>query len=70
MPVPPAFNYDAWLGSTPAVHYTEDRVHPQSNDLKVRYGRPGWLRLNAIYVALFMAAGKLARYLLIAWTAV
>jgi membrane protein YqaA with SNARE-associated domain len=30
----------------------------------------GWLRLNAIYVALFMAAGKLARYLIIAWTAI
>ena len=30
----------------------------------------GWLRLNAVYVGLFMAAGKLARYLVIAWTAV
>ena len=30
----------------------------------------GWLRLNAAYVALFMAAGKLARYLAIAWTAI
>lgn len=30
----------------------------------------GWLRLNAVYVALFMAVGKLARYLVIAWTAV
>ena len=39
MPVPPAFNYDMWLGSTPAVYYTEDRVHPQAG-----YGRPGWLR--------------------------
>jgi predicted dehydrogenase len=39
MPVPPGFNYDMWLGSTPAVYYAEDRVHPQSG-----YGRPGWLR--------------------------
>jgi len=39
MPVPPGFNYDTWLGSTPVVPYTEDRVHPQSG-----YGRPGWLR--------------------------
>jgi predicted dehydrogenase len=39
MPVPPNFNYDRWLGSTPAVFYTEDRVHPQTG-----YGRPGWLR--------------------------
>lgn len=30
----------------------------------------GWLRLNAVHVALFMAAGKLARYLVIAWAAV
>lgn len=30
----------------------------------------GWLRLNAVYVALFMATGKLARYLAIAWTAI
>ena len=27
----------------------------------------GWLRLNAAQVALFMAAGKLARYSIIAW---
>lgn len=39
MPVPPGFDYDMWLGSTPAVPYTEDRVHPRSG-----YGRPGWLR--------------------------
>ena len=39
-PVPPAaFNYDAWLGSTPVVPYAVDRVHPQHG-----YGRPGWLR--------------------------
>ena len=39
MPVPSTFNYDMWLGSTPAVYYTEQRVHPQ-----VGYERPGWLR--------------------------
>lgn len=44
MPVPTNLNYDAWLGSTPWVDYTEKRVHPQSADLKVRYDRPGWLR--------------------------
>jgi predicted dehydrogenase len=39
MPVPANLNYDAWLGSTPVVPYTENRVHPQDG-----YGRPGWLR--------------------------
>jgi predicted dehydrogenase len=39
MPVPKNLNYDAWLGSTPVVYYTEKRVHPQAN-----YDRPGWLR--------------------------
>ena len=39
MPVPKNLNYDVWLGSTPVVPYTENRVHPQNG-----YGRPGWLR--------------------------
>jgi predicted dehydrogenase len=39
MSVPPNLNYDAWLGSTPVVYYTEMRVHPQDG-----FGRPGWLR--------------------------
>lgn len=39
MSVPKTFDYKTWLGSTPNVYYTEDRVHPQSG-----YGRPGWLR--------------------------
>jgi len=39
MPVPVNLNYDMWLGSTPEVYYTEDRVHPQTG-----YDRPGWLR--------------------------
>jgi predicted dehydrogenase len=39
MPVPPNLNYDMWLGSTPVVYYTENRVHPQTS-----YDRPGWLR--------------------------
>lgn len=46
MPVPAQFNYDAWLGCTPMQPYTEDRVHPQKEDPKLRFGRPGWLRLN------------------------
>jgi predicted dehydrogenase len=43
-PVPANLNYDMWLGSTPMVYYTENRVHPQSADLRKRYDRPGWLR--------------------------
>lgn len=39
MPVPANLDYDAWLGSTPYVYYTEKRVHPQAG-----YDRPGWLR--------------------------
>jgi predicted dehydrogenase len=39
MPIPSNFNYDAWLGSTPEVYYTEIRVHPQDG-----FSRPGWLR--------------------------
>ncbi|MCL2103826.1 MAG: Gfo/Idh/MocA family oxidoreductase [Kiritimatiellaeota bacterium] len=42
MPVPENLNYDLWLGSTPDVFYTEDRVHSQ-NDPKLD-SRPGWLR--------------------------
>lgn len=41
MPVPAGFNYDAWLGSTPEVPYTLDRVMPTSD-----FSRPGWLRLE------------------------
>jgi predicted dehydrogenase len=44
MPVPSNFDYDTWLGSTEKVFYTENRVHPQSSDIKKRYDRPGWLR--------------------------
>ena len=39
MPIPSTLNYDAWLGPTPYVYYTEKRVHPQND-----YSRPGWMR--------------------------
>ncbi len=39
MPIPEGFNYEKWLGTTPYVPYTVDRVHPHEG-----YGRPGWLR--------------------------
>jgi len=46
-PVPANLNYDMWLGPTPEVFYTEQRVHPQGTgrdgDPDVQ-SRPGWLR--------------------------
>ncbi len=41
MAVPADFNYDAWLGSTPEVPYTTDRVMPLQG-----FDRPGWLRME------------------------
>lgn len=38
-PIPSNLNFDAWLGSTPEMDYSEMLVHPQKG-----YGRPGWLR--------------------------
>jgi predicted dehydrogenase len=42
MEVPSTLNYDAWLGATPDVFYTEDRVHSQAPNSVT--SRPGWLR--------------------------
>ncbi|SHE37559.1 Predicted dehydrogenase [Fodinibius roseus] len=42
MNVPETLDYDMWLGSTPDVPYTEQRVHPEEG-----YSRPGWLRCEA-----------------------
>ena len=42
MPVPSNLNYDMWLGSTPYVYYTDDRVHSQTDP----DSRGGWLRLE------------------------
>jgi predicted dehydrogenase len=44
MPVPGNLDYDAWLGATPDIYYTEDRVHAQDASLKGISSRPGWLR--------------------------
>ena len=38
-PIPHNLDYDRWLGPTPNVYYTEQRVHPQRD-----YDRPGWMR--------------------------
>lgn len=42
MPIPENLDYDMWLGSTPYIYYTLDRVHSQT-DIE---SRPGWLRLE------------------------
>jgi predicted dehydrogenase len=41
MSIPPGFQYDAWLGSTPDVYYTLDRTMPVTG-----FDRPGWLRME------------------------
>ncbi|HWW99161.1 MAG TPA: Gfo/Idh/MocA family oxidoreductase [Edaphobacter sp.] len=41
MPVPTGFQYDEWLGSTPEIPYTVDRVMPVKD-----FSRPGWLRME------------------------
>ncbi|GAB3012024.1 Gfo/Idh/MocA family oxidoreductase [Niabella terrae] len=40
MPIPASLNYDMWLGSTPYIYYTQDRVHHPTEV----GSRPGWLR--------------------------
>ncbi|HMH33275.1 MAG TPA: Gfo/Idh/MocA family oxidoreductase, partial [Puia sp.] len=44
MSLPANLDYDAWLGATPEVYYTEDRVHAQDASVKGITSRPGWLR--------------------------
>jgi myo-inositol 2-dehydrogenase/D-chiro-inositol 1-dehydrogenase len=46
-PVPANLNYEMWLGPTPEVDYTEQRVHSQKVGLDGQpdvASRPGWLR--------------------------
>jgi predicted dehydrogenase len=52
-PVPPNLNYDAWLGSTPEVYYTEIRVHPQND-----FSRPGWLRCEQFCAGMITGWGS------------
>lgn len=59
MPVPPNLDYDRWLGPTPRVPYTENRVHPQDPDPKRRYGdRPGWLRIESYSLGMITGWGS------------
>ena len=52
-PVPPNFNYERWLGPTPQVYYTEQRVHPQNSVT----ARPGWLRHDAYCLGMITGWG-------------
>lgn len=54
MPVPKNLNYDAWLGSTPEVYYTEMRVHPQNSITD----RPGWLRCEQFGAGMITGWGQ------------
>lgn len=50
--MPAGFNYEAWLGPTPNVYYTEQRGHPRRD-----YSRPGWLRNDAYCLGMIMGWG-------------
>jgi predicted dehydrogenase len=52
-PVPANLQYDPWLGCTPEVYYTEQRVHPQHG-----YGRPGWLRNESYCLGMITGWGS------------
>src|ERR1017187_5845213 len=54
MKVPPNLNYEMWLGCTPKVPYTEDRVHPQ-NSISAR---PGWLRIDSYCLGMITGWGS------------
>jgi predicted dehydrogenase len=54
MPIPKNLNYQAWLGSTPEVYYTETRVHPQNS----MTDRPGWLRCEQFGAGMITGWGQ------------
>ncbi len=51
-PVPANLDYDEWLGPTPKVDYTEQRVHPRKG-----YDRPGWMRHDAYCLGMITGWG-------------
>jgi predicted dehydrogenase len=60
-PVPSNLNYDMWLGPTPKVYYTEQRVHSQKTDPRTGEpdvnSRPGWLRNDAFCLGMITGWG-------------
>lgn len=52
-PLPANLDYDRWLGCTPQVYYTDQRVHPQHD-----YGRPGWLRNESFCLGMITGWGS------------
>lgn len=59
MPVPRNLDYERWLGPTPLVPYTENRVHSQAADPRRRYGdRPGWLRIESYCLGMITGWGS------------
>jgi myo-inositol 2-dehydrogenase / D-chiro-inositol 1-dehydrogenase len=53
-PVPANLNYGMWLGPTPEVYYTEQRVHSQ-RDIS---SRPGWLRNESFCLGMITGWGS------------
>jgi len=59
-PVPANLNYEMWLGPTPMVYYTEQRVHSQKlerNGQPDINSRPGWLRNDSFCLGMITGWG-------------
>jgi len=59
-PVPANLNYEMWLGPTPLVYYTEQRVHSQRREKNGQpdvNSRPGWLRNESFCLGMITGWG-------------